>query len=161
MQRIAPTEPESPMRTHLSLSCLAALAALATLPVAAAELSPAQLQAAAGVYLGQANCDMKERVNIKAIDGQPGHFELSHRKARYTMVPEVTSTGAVRLEDRQAGVVWLQIPAKSMLLNAKAGRREVDGCKHAEQVAEAANPSTPSMGLGMAVGAATPAVASR
>jgi hypothetical protein len=153
MQRSAPTEPESSMRPHLTLSCLAATAALFTMftmPAVATELSPAQLLAAAGVYLGQADCDQKERVHVKAIEGRPGHFELSHRKARYTLVPEVTSTGAVRLEDRQAGVVWLQIPAKSMLLNAKAGRREVDGCKHAEQVAEASRPAPPSMGLGVA-----------
>lgn len=142
------------MRPHLPLLALAALAAtLAALPTAASELTPGQLQAAAAVYLGDADCDMKERVHVKAVDGKPGHFELSHRKARYMLVPEVTSTGAVRLEDRQAGVVWLQIPAKSMLLNAKAGRREVDGCKHAEQIADAANPPAPSMGIGIATSA--------
>lgn len=147
------------MRPHLTLLCLAATAALFTMPAVATELSPAQLLAAAGVYLGQAQCDQKESVHVKAIEGRPGHFELSHRKARYTLVPEVTSTGAVRLEDRQAGVVWLQIPAKSMLLNAKEGRREVDGCKHAEQVAEAANPSAPAMGIGITTGSTPPATA--
>jgi hypothetical protein len=141
------------MRPHRTLPCLAALTALCTsftMPALATELSPAQLLAAASVYLGQAQCDQKESVHLKAIEGRPGHFELSHRKARYTLVPEPTSTGAIRLEDRQAGVVWLQIPAKSMLLNSKVGRREVDGCKHAEQVAEAAGPAAPSMGLGVA-----------
>lgn len=150
------------MRPQPTLSCLATLAALCasvTMSAAATELSPAQLLAAAGVYQGQAHCDQKESVHLKAIEGRPGHFELSHRKARYTVVPEVTSTGAVRLEDREAGVVWLQIPAKSMLLNSKAGRREVDGCKHAEQVAEAAHPSAPAMGIGIATGSAPPAKA--
>ena len=69
-----------------------------------------------------------------------------HKKARYTLVPQVTSTGAIRLEDSKAGMVWLQIPAKSMLLNAKAGRREVDNCQHPEQRAEAATPA-PSIGI--------------
>jgi hypothetical protein len=29
--------------------------------------------------------------------------------------------------------VWLQIPSKSMLMNAKVGQRMVDGCMHPEQ----------------------------
>jgi hypothetical protein len=57
-------------------------------------------------------------------------------------VPEETTTGAVRLEDRRAGIVWLQIPAKSMLMNAKIGQRMADGCLHAEQRATAAVQST-------------------
>lgn len=128
-------------------------------PVLSAELTPAQLQAAAGVYVGEAHCDMKQKVHLKAIDGRPGHFELTHQKARYILAPEVTSTGAIRLEDRQAGVVWLQIPAKSMLLNAKLGRREVDGCMHAEQVAEA-QAAKPAAGASL-LGTPAAAVATR
>lgn len=118
----------------------------AALPTVASELSPGQLEAASRVYLGTADCELKQSVHLRALDGRPGHFELTHKKLRYTLVPEVTTTGAVRLEDRQAGMVWLQIPAKSMLLNAKAGRREVDGCMHAEQRAEAAV-AAPSIGI--------------
>jgi hypothetical protein len=107
--------------------------ALACGPALAAELTPGQLAAADQVFQGEAQCDMKESVVVRALDGQPGHFELTHRKARYRLVPEETQTGAVRLEDRQAGIVWIQIPAKSMLLNAKVGQRLVDGCTLAEQ----------------------------
>jgi len=39
----------------------------------------------------------------------------------------------VKLTDAKAGVIWLQIPAKSMLLNERAGSRFVDRCMHAEQ----------------------------
>lgn len=122
------------------------LIALIAAPVFAADLTPEQLDAASRVYLGTADCEFKQSVQLRALEGKPGHFELAYKKARYTLVPEVTSTGAIRLEDRQAGMVWLQIPAKSMLLNAKAGRREVDGCMHAEQRAEAATPA-PSIGI--------------
>lgn len=125
---------------------LTALSLIAVLPAFASDLTPGQLDAAARVYLGTADCELKQSVHLRAIDGQPGHFELTHKKARYTLVPEVTTTGAVRLEDRQAGMVWLQIPAKSMLLNAKAGRREIDGCMHAEQRAEGAT-NAPSIGI--------------
>jgi hypothetical protein len=133
------------MKRLVTLTSLALLgtAALAT------DLTPGQMAAAERVYLGDAKCDMKESVSVRAIEGKPGHFELLHKKARYTLVPEETQTGAVRLEDRQAGIVWLQIPAKSMLLNAKLGQRVVDGCMHAEQVAESKNASTGG-GIGIA-----------
>lgn len=124
----------------------ALLLSLAAVPSLATELSPEQMDAAARVYLGAADCELKQAVHLRAIEGRPGHFELTHKKARYTLVPEVTSTGAVRLEDRQAGMVWLQIPAKSMLLNARLGRREVDNCLHAEQRAESGAPA-PSIGI--------------
>lgn len=121
--------------------------AISLLPAAAEQLSEAQLAAAQQVYLGTASCDAKQDVHLSAIAGKPGHFELRHKKARYTLTPEPTSTGAIRLEDRQAGMVWLQIPAKSMLLNAKQGRREVDGCMHAEQRAENATAGASAIGI--------------
>lgn len=133
---------------HRFLPAIATLALVTALAPAAAEsLSAAQMDAAQQVYLGTAECEMKQSVHLRAIDGRPGHFELQHRKARYTLTPEPTSTGAIRLEDRQAGIVWLQIPAKSMLLNAKVGRREVDNCQHAEQRGAA---DVPSAGIGIA-----------
>lgn len=123
------------------------LLALALLPASAEQLSDAQMAAAQQVYLGTAECEFKQNVHLSAIEGKPGHFELKHKKARYTLTPEPTSTGAIRLEDRQAGMVWLQIPAKSMLLNARQGRREVDGCMHAEQRAEGATAGVASIGI--------------
>jgi hypothetical protein len=111
-----------------------------------AGLSPEQLQAAAAVFVGEANCDLKERVLLQAATDTPGHFDLVFRKARYRLVPEVTRTGAIRLEDRASGMVWLQIPAKSMLLNTRAGRREADGCRLAEQLADMGK-TAPSIGI--------------
>lgn len=98
-----------------------------------AELAPGQLDAAGRVLTGQIPCEFDQTVRITAIDGKPGYFKLDFKKASYTLVPQETTTGAVRLEDRQAGVVWLQISAKSMLLNARTGNRMVDSCLHDEQ----------------------------
>jgi hypothetical protein len=96
-------------------------------------ISEAQLQLADRVLTGQAACEMNQTVSVEPVAGKPGHFRLRFKKASYTMVPQETSSGAVRLEDKSAGMVWLQIPTKSMLMNARAGQRLVDGCLHAEQ----------------------------
>jgi hypothetical protein len=96
-------------------------------------ISEAQLTVADRVLTGDAACEFDLRVSVQPVAGQPGHFKVQHKKAVYTMVPEDTSTGAVRLEDKKAGMVWLQIPSKSMLMNARVGQRVVDGCMHPEQ----------------------------
>jgi hypothetical protein len=113
----------------------AAVAAAALSLPAAAEvaLSAGQLEAAGFVFQGTADCEFNQKVHVAAIAGKPGHFKLDFGQASYTLVPEETTTGAVRLEDKANGIVWLQIPAKSMLMNAKLGRRLVDACLHAEQ----------------------------
>ena len=96
-------------------------------------ISANQLTVAARVLTGKADCEMNQNVDVDAVDGQPGVFKVRFKNASYVMVPEETSTGAVRLFDRKAGVVWLQIPMKSMLLDHRAGQRLVDNCMQSEQ----------------------------
>jgi hypothetical protein len=100
---------------------------------AADNVNPTQLEIASHVLTGEARCDLNQQVSVRAMDGNPGHFRVSFKNVTYTMVPQETTTGAVRLEDKKAGVVWIQIPAKSMMLNSKIGQRMVDGCATSQQ----------------------------
>jgi len=108
-------------------------AAKAEAAAEAESLTQGQLDAATRVYVGHADCEFKQGVDIAPVDGQPGHFNVSFKNQTFHMVPEETSTGAVRLFDKKAGVVWLQIPVKSMLMNNKVGQRMVDSCQVPEQ----------------------------
>lgn len=99
----------------------------------AQRISENQLQIADRVLTGDAACEFDQTVSVQPIQGQPGHFRLTFKKVAYTVIPEETTSGAIRLEDKKAGIVWLQIPSKSMLMNARIGQRMVDGCMHAEQ----------------------------
>ncbi len=92
-----------------------------------------QLAIATRVLTGKAACEYSQSVDVDAVSGQPGVFKVRYKEINYLMVPEETTTGAIRLFDRKSGVVWLQIPVKSMLLDARAGHRMVDLCTHAEQ----------------------------
>ena len=96
-------------------------------------ISEAQLQVADRVLTGDASCEFNQTVAVTPVSGRPAHFHVAYKKATYTMVPEETTTGAVRLEDKKAGMLWLQIPSKSMLMNTKIGQRVVDDCTHSEQ----------------------------
>ncbi len=107
---------------------------------AAAPLSEGQMQAAARVFVGDAQCTVGGLVKIAAVKDKPGHFMLQHGKAKHEVVPAVTETGAVRLENKKTGIVWIQIPAKSMMMNDKLGQRVADGCKTKEQMASLGGP---------------------
>ena len=104
----------------------------------AQRISEAQLQIADRVLTGDATCEFNQTVSVQPVANKPGHFHLTYKKTVYTLVPEETTTGALRLEDKKAGIVWLQIPSKSMLMNARIGQRMLDGCMHAEQRAATA-----------------------
>jgi hypothetical protein len=101
-------------------------------------VSANQISIASRVLTGKADCEFSQAVHVEPVPNQPAHFKVGYKDASYTMVPEETTTGAVRLQDKKAGVMWLQIANKSMLMNSKIGQRMVDACTHAEQRTAAA-----------------------
>jgi hypothetical protein len=104
-------------------------AAKVTLP----DLSPEQLSNAERVHTGATPCEFNQSVSISPATEKAGYFKVAFKGKSYMMAPEPTTTGAVRLEDKKNGLVWLQIANKSMLMNAKIGRRMVDNCVHPNQ----------------------------
>jgi hypothetical protein len=98
---------------------------------AAAEepLTPAELAIAANVHVGSLPCELGQTVTIDADAQTPGYFLLQLKNQRFRVRPVETTTGAVRLEDRLQGAVWLQLSNKSMLMSQKLGRRLADECR--------------------------------
>jgi hypothetical protein len=104
---------------------------------AEAALSPDELAIAKKVHTGILPCELGVTVTIESDPAMPGYFTMSGKNFRYRMHPVVSLTGAIRLEDRQAGAVWLQLANKSMLMNQKAGRRMADECMSPAQASHA------------------------
>jgi len=100
-------------------------------------LSQAELAIAANVYVGSLPCELGQTVSIQPDPQAPGYFHLQLKGQRYRVRPVETSTGAVRLEDKLQGAVWLQLLNKSMLMNQKQGRRLADECMSPMQQAAA------------------------
>ncbi|MEG2050448.1 MAG: hypothetical protein RR855_20245 [Comamonas sp.] len=113
--------------------------------VAASALSPEALSVADRVHTGRIGCELGQHVNVTKDGSNPGYFHVDGNGFKYHMSPVTTSTGVVRLEDKQAGAVWLQIANKSMLMNQKQGQRLADECMSNEQtqVAEAIKRNPP------------------
>jgi hypothetical protein len=98
-------------------------------------LSSEQINTAQRVLTGQSKCEFDQSVHVAAVPNQKGWFNVEHKGKSYLMAPETTTTGAVRLEDKKNGMMWLQIANKSMLMNSKIGQRMVDNCVHPSQKA--------------------------
>ena len=136
--------------------------AAAAEPVSATNdnLNPVQLSLADRVLTGVADCEMKEKVDVEKIEGHSGNFKIVFDHKTYIMVPEETTTGAIRLVDTGGAVVWIQIPRKSMLMNQKEHHRLVDECTEDEQrIAVQATAAASANAPFVAPSAATPAAA--
>lgn len=107
----------------------------ATTPVAASDTVSQDLAIAQQIHQGLMPCEMGASVRVEADAAAPGFFHVQGKGFRYRMYPVRTTTGALRLEDKKAGAVWLQLANKSMLMDQKKGRRVADECAHPEQVA--------------------------
>ena len=100
-------------------------------------LTPAELAIAERVHVGNLPCELGASVTLTPDTKAPGYFDLQGKNFKYRMFPVATTTGAIRLEDRKAGAVWLQLANKSMLMNQKLGIRLADECVSPSQVAVA------------------------
>ena len=105
-------------------------------------LTPDELAIAERVHVGSLPCELGASVSLNPDSKAPGYFDVQGKNFKYRMFPVATTTGAIRLEDRKAGAVWLQLANKSMLMNQKQGVRLADECMSPAQVAMAENMKT-------------------
>lgn len=100
-------------------------------------MTPIELAIAERVYVGTLPCELGNSVVLTSDSKSPGYFNVEMKNLKYRMFPVATTTGAIRLEDKNAGSVWLQLANKSMLLNQKLGQRLADDCLSPTQTAVA------------------------
>ncbi len=112
---------------------------LVAVPVVASSVGDAKTQEAVAdqVHTGRMVCELNNFVTVTPDPQSATHFIVQMQKYTYHMSPVETTTGAIRLEDAQAGAMWLQLPNKSMLMNSKLGQRMADECQSPNQMAVA------------------------
>jgi hypothetical protein len=139
-------KPKAVVRKTEVRSTTQKMAALSMAPEVA--LEPMELAIAEHVHTGVLRCELGASVTLTNDPQSPGYFNVQGKNFNYRMFPVATSTGAIRLEDRQAGAVWLQLSNKSMLMSQKAGQRLADECMSpAQMTVTQAMRDTPTPGL--------------
>jgi hypothetical protein len=106
----------------------------AAAPVA---LSDEQLSIAQIVTTGRISCADGHSVTITPDAKINGAFDIQFGNVKYDVVPVPAKSGAIRLEDRKTGIVFMQLANKSMLFNERAGKRLADDCISPDQQAVA------------------------
>ncbi|MBU6437479.1 MAG: hypothetical protein KGQ77_08125 [Betaproteobacteria bacterium] len=117
-------KPTSRQQLHAKANATAA-----GISAAQAAATPEQIDIAKRVLTGRAHCEANQVIDIEPNTAQAGYFKVQYKHMAFNMVPQATTTGAVRLEDQKAGAVWIQIPTKSMLMSNKLGQRLADNCQ--------------------------------
>ena len=87
------------------------------------------------VALGSIHCADKVSVTIGESKAHHGQYDVMIGKAHYVAARIPTESGAVKLEDKHHGIVWLQMSNKSMLLNEKLAKRLATDCQSEAQKA--------------------------
>ena len=100
----------------------------------AVKLSPADLEVAKQVHVGDIPCELGATVHVTRHKRE-GFFIVRTGIQRFRMHPVESRTGAIRLEDPAAGAMWLQLGNKSMLMSQKIGKRLADECMNPIQAA--------------------------
>ena len=123
----------------------------AGIEAAEAALTPEELAIAERVFVGQVPCELNNSVTLSPDAKMPGYFDVTVatvKNQKFHMFPVVSATGAIRLEDRRNGAVWLQLGNKSMLMSQKLGIRLADACVTPQQaVVQAAMDKAPPVNL--------------
>ena len=128
-------------RLHFRL-CIAALALLAGCATtastpdtpadgksSAAPRQPEQLnfKLASGTY----RCELGKKVEVRRDARKPDQISIDWQGKRRSLQRHDSTSGLPRYEDRENGLVWIDLPWKSMLMDANTGSPLANECKAA------------------------------
>ena len=131
-QAAVKAKPAAPKYYYVRATPLVALPMAAAATVAAPQVQTAAPEVGE-VHTGRMVCELGNSVTVTPDPQLASRFIVQMKKNTYYMTAVETTTGAVRLEDAQAGAMWLQLPNKSMLMNSKLGQRMADECQSDHQ----------------------------
>lgn len=89
------------------------------------------------------DCELGNKVSIYQNVSDDEHIALRWKKRLHRLTRVGTTTGAQRFENKLYGLIWIGIPAKSMLLDSKLNRQLANECRNAEQLKPVAITETP------------------
>ena len=85
------------------------------------------LKLASGVY----RCNENLRVEVQRDPRRTNQITLNWQGRRHTLQRYDSESGLPRYEDRQNGLVWIDLPWKSVLMDSDNGRPLANECKAA------------------------------
>ncbi|WP_028104477.1 hypothetical protein [Pseudoduganella violaceinigra] len=78
-------------------------------------------------------CEMGNKITIYSNADDENSVVMRWKNRLTRLTREATTTGAQRFENKLAGLIWIGIPAKGMLLDSKVNRQLANECKSSDQ----------------------------
>lgn len=78
-------------------------------------------------------CELGNTLTIFQHEGDDGHIALRWKKRIHRLDRIGTTTGALRYQNTNFGLIWIGIPSKGMLLDSKLNRQLANECRNADQ----------------------------
>lgn len=78
-------------------------------------------------------CELGNKITIYTNEKDDSHIALRWKKRLHRLARVGTTTGALRFENTNYGLVWIGIPSKGILLDSKLNRQLANECKNADQ----------------------------
>lgn len=79
------------------------------------------------------SCELGNKITIYTNEKDDSNIALRWKKRLHRLARVGTTTGALRFENKNYGLVWIGIPSKGILLDSKLNRQLANECKNAEQ----------------------------
>jgi hypothetical protein len=122
----------------MALAIAAAPSAFAAPKKAAAKPAPAAVQgepeaSVSGQNATEYACELGNKITIYSTADDGNSIVMRWKNRLHRLTREATTTGAQRFENKLAGLIWIGIPAKGMLLDSKINRQLANECKTPEQ----------------------------
>ncbi|WP_312548901.1 hypothetical protein [Massilia sp.] len=78
-------------------------------------------------------CELGNKITIYTNEKDDSNIALRWKKRLHRLARVGTTTGALRFENKNYGLVWIGIPSKGILLDSKLNRQLANECKNADQ----------------------------
>jgi hypothetical protein len=75
------------------------------------------------------SCELGNSIVMYSHPSETDSVAMRWKKRLYKLMRVETSTGANRFENTKAGLVWIDIPTKGMLLDSHRGQQLANECK--------------------------------